>query len=974
MSTSWILPRRFGPRDGLILALLCAGAYAGNYLALPLFSGVDLLFGGIVVMFAVLRRSLAEALLVALVGSLHTVVIWGHPYALILFVAEAAFVHILLSRYPREIMLYDALFWLVLGVPVVLVFYGVAMGMDPWGIALIALKQPVNGIFNAAIASLIHHLLLLRGHGEAVHEQRRARLAELGAPLLLMFAMVPTLLIVSLETQLLQRYQLEQVDERLESVGKYLKHPDTAPAPSPAAVQRMYEGAISIGFDPFMLAVVDGSGEPVVQAPSSWLAGRTAVRPATDRTVQRYDPAIGAVMKQARDSYYTREVTTMSRRGGGDHTLVVGIPAAAYVDRLRGMQLAGLALACVVGAIGVAGAAVVAGRSARLLHPLMVQLQRLPAAVRAGEPLVWPRYPVFELAELADGARAMETELTTQIRNLAESEARYRAITANLPGGVFRRVLDPDGTLRFTYLSPNYEHVFGIDVQQALEDSRTMLDVVHPDDRPAYRVALERSARELAPLDVTFRIRLPDGGIRWVRSIGQPRAGDDGSVVWDGIAIDETGRKEVEGELEYLARHDSLTGLYNRDEILRLLADQLGRTSELAVLYVDLDGLKAINDSLGHATGDRVIREAATRIRGAVRDGDPVGRFGGDEFVIVATGIRDAAGAATLAERVLAGMEPPVDLSGQRVGLAASIGILLQPEPGDDPSECLRRADVALYAAKHEARGGWYFYATDMDDERDRRTTLVRDLRTALREDQLYLEYQPKIALASGRVDGVEALVRWRHPEEGVIPPAWFVPLAEQSGLIDALGDQVLVRACADLAAWQARFPEEAPRHVSVNVSGRQLATDALWDSVWRALGESGLPPEALELEVTESVFYDARADVLERLSAAGVSLTIDDYGKGYSTLFVLRDSPTRVVKIDRSFVGRALTSAADRAIIESTIGLAHALGKTVVAEGVETAEQLEVLRGMACDMAQGFYLARPMPAADVPATCRRRW
>lgn len=430
------------------------------------------------------------------------------------------------------------------------------------------------------------------------------------------------------------------------------------------------------------------------------------------------------------------------------------------------------------------------------------------------------------------------------------------------------------------------------------------------------------------------------------------------------------------GPLEYLACYDSLTGLLNREEIVRQLSHAIKQPDgpPVAVLYIDLDRIKWVNDTMGHAAGDEAIREGARRIQTAVRGADRVGRHGGDEFVVLAPGIRNKDDAAKAARRILEHLGTEWTLAERTVHLSATIGIFLGAERLGSAEECLRRADVALYHGKQTRRGTWWFYAEAMDVEQRRHIDLVGDLRRALADEALAVEYQPKIELATGRMVGVEALVRWQHPTEGWVPPDWFVHLAEEANLIDRLGDQVLRRACADLAAWQAQDPGRAPQHVAVNVSGRQLAGDALCASVWGALNAHGLDVDALELEITEHVFYAAKAQVLERLSASGIRLSIDDYGKGYSSLLVLRDAPAKVVKVDRSFVSQAERSESDRIIVEHAIQLAHSLGRTVVAEGVETAEQLAMLRRMHCDVAQGYYLARPMAADAIPAVWHRQW
>lgn len=972
-----IIPQHFGRRDALTLGLLCAAAYAGNLAAVPLFTGVDLLFGGVAVMFTVLRRSLAEAILVAGVGSLHTLVLWGHPYALIIFVAEACWVHLLYARWKREITLHDAAFWVIVGVPLVWIFYRLVMGMDPIGAGLIALKQPVNGLLYTAIASILHHLMLLRESRIPLH-RRRLRFADVLAPVLLVFMLLPMLAIVSLYTRVEREQALTRTANELHAAVRYLNPYETARSGLQGAVEQWRDRLRPLAVEDVAIALVRADGTSVAESPEGWLSTRPGASELALGLVKRHADT-KAVMTRERGAYLVHSVTDPQGPGASDFDLILGVQAAPYVDQLRSLQLAALGFAALIAAGGVAGSSVVARRTGRLLDPIIARLRAVPANIHEERHSGWVQSPIKELAALTEGIADMEEQLARQVHALAENEQRFRAIASNLPGGVYQRRMEPDGHIRFSYLSPYYEQVFGIDTDRARYEPEIIMELIHPEDRADYHAALGRSARSLTALDFAFRLQDANGEIRWIRSLGQPRREKDGAIVWDGIAIDETARKKAEAELEFLARYDSLTGLLNREEILRQLSVLLREQVEhapVSVLYVDLDRIKPINDTMGHAAGDEVIRAAAQRIQSAVRDIDHVGRYGGDEFVILAAGSRDDTAAGIIATRVLQKLRGTLQVDERDIELSATIGILARPDRLDDPAECLRKADVALYQGKRENRGTWYFYSPDLDADQRWRINLLDDLRDALEspDDQLFLEYHPKVKLATGYVTGVEALVRWQHPTEGRIPPDWFVPLAEESELIDVLGDWVLRRACADLSAWRSLDPDAAPCHVSVNISGRQLKGETLWDSVWNALSDNGLGPETLELEITENVFYSARAQTLERLSNAGVCLAIDDFGKGYSSLFVLRDSPARVVKIDRSFVSGTQTSEADRAIVEHTIRLAHELGRYVVAEGVETAEQLDMLRRMECDMAQGFYLARPMSAEKIPEIWRHRW
>jgi diguanylate cyclase len=416
------------------------------------------------------------------------------------------------------------------------------------------------------------------------------------------------------------------------------------------------------------------------------------------------------------------------------------------------------------------------------------------------------------------------------------------------------------------------------------------------------------------------------------------------------------------------ALHDALTGLPNRD----LFADRLGqalRTADrelqpAALLLLDLDRFKDVNDTLGHHHGDQLLCEVGARLQGALRQVDTVARLGGDEFAVLIPGA-GAEGAAAVAGKLRTALQSPLTLDGVMLDVDASIGIAVYPDHGDDTTELLRHADVAMYAAKH-AHAGFMVYDPTVDQHSPRRLALLGGLRRALERDELLLHYQPKADVQSGRVLGAEALVRWRHPEHGLLGPNEFIPLAERTGLIHPLTRWVLEAALRQAAAWH-----RAGHHLSmaVNVSTRCLLDHAFPDEVAERLRAWEVPAGSLVLEVTESaVMADpARAlDVLGRLHDMGVRLALDDFGTGYSSMAYLKALPVDELKVDRSFVGEMVTSPSDTMIVRSTIDLGHNLGLRVVAEGVESQDAWRQLEALGCDTAQGYYLGRPMPAADL--------
>ncbi|MDA8129483.1 MAG: EAL domain-containing protein [Betaproteobacteria bacterium] len=443
---------------------------------------------------------------------------------------------------------------------------------------------------------------------------------------------------------------------------------------------------------------------------------------------------------------------------------------------------------------------------------------------------------------------------------------------------------------------------------------------------------------------------------------------DAGAIAnYIGVFSDITSIKEARDRVEYTAHHDALTGLPNRllfrDRLEQALVLSRRSGSGVAVLFLDLDRFKVINDTLGHEAGDLLLREVAQRLTGCLRGEDTVARMGGDEFVVIQKGVAQPEDAALLATRMLTEISRPFSLGGHEIVTGLSIGISLYPEDGEDVSTLLKNADAAMYRAKDKGRNGYQFYSNEMTAAGMEHLELESDLRQALVRGELEVYYQPQIDLASGRIVGAEALARWHHPTRGMILPSVFIPLAEESGMIGPIGEWVLINACTDARAWQtAGLPGV---RMAVNISGRQIGIDHTVEKVSAALKTSGLAPQFLEIEVTESVvMQDAtRAiSVLNTLKDMGVTLAIDDFGTGYSSLSYLKHFPLNKLKIDKSFVDGMVDNPDDAAIVMAIIAMAKSLRHTVIAEGVETEAQVERLREYGCDEIQGFFYSPPLP------------
>ncbi|RAU22621.1 two-component system response regulator [Paramagnetospirillum kuznetsovii] len=463
-----------------------------------------------------------------------------------------------------------------------------------------------------------------------------------------------------------------------------------------------------------------------------------------------------------------------------------------------------------------------------------------------------------------------------------------------------------------------------------------------------------------------------DGQLFWEYATLSPLE-DGNGVITNFVAVKEdiTARRSYEERLLRQANYDDLTGLPNRllmlDRLEQGLAVAHRRETMTALIYIDLDRFKNVNDLLGHAAGDQLLKDAAARLTECVREGDTLARMGGDEFVIILPGVEDGVSVQKVADRVVDTFTPPFGIAGQDHFVSASIGIGIFPADGNEGQVLLRNAELSMYKAKEQGRGRYQFFTREINEKAQARLAMESQLRGAAGRGELRLDYQPLYDLRTDCPVGMEALVRWRRPPDLIIPPGSFIPLAEEVGLIGEIGDWVITTACQESAHLFSRHPKGF--RVAINVSPRQLRGGAFGDWVCRQLTEAKLSPEQLELEITESVLMDDSPEVgetLRQLCDLGVRLSIDDFGTGYSSLGYLQRYPFDTLKIDRSFVVGAVRDPNAARLVETIVTMAHGLGLETVAEGVETAEQLDFLRACDCDIVQGFLLGRPMSLTDL--------
>ncbi len=555
---------------------------------------------------------------------------------------------------------------------------------------------------------------------------------------------------------------------------------------------------------------------------------------------------------------------------------------------------------------------------------------------------------------------------------LRESEERYAIATRGTNDGLWDWDLRHDRI----FFSVRWREMLGWSEEDVSERPADWFALIHPDDAERVETALlEHRDSGYDHIELEYQIRAADGTYHWVLTRGMLlRAGDGTPIRMAGSQTDISARKQTESQLLHDALHDALTGLSNRslfmDRLDHVLAKARRRPEGLfAVLFLDLDRFKVINDSLGHLLGDRLLVEFGRRLLEAIRPGDTVARLGGDEFAILLEDLRESGEAAEVAERIQKDLAIPFTLDGQDVYTTTSIGIAFGVPSYDRPEQLLRDADTAMYRAKVTGKARHEVFDADMHADVLTQLQLETDLRRAVDAEQFLLHYQPILSLTTGRIVGFEALMRWEHPQRGLVSPGDFIPLAEETGLIVPIGWWVLEAAARQMKEWQQRFPASRHLSVSVNLSARLFRREDLHDRVMEILRASGLAPESLRLEITESAlmdYVDGSVHMLDALRREGIDVQIDDFGTGYSSLNYLHRFNISALKIDRSFISRLGVVGENSEIARTIITLARNLGIKVVAEGVETREQLHHLKALGCDYGQGFLLSAPLTPGRV--------
>jgi len=634
------------------------------------------------------------------------------------------------------------------------------------------------------------------------------------------------------------------------------------------------------------------------------------------------------------------------------------------------------------------------------LHPLLRrQLQRIGLGSNRSpaDPADWAALlravaRTYERFEVAVGSNRRSQRLAADA--LAQANDRLRAERDTLESRVLERTAQLEqsradlleaqqlaGLGSWSYrigadcidVSTQLAELLGLSGDEPCSTLDSLLAHVVDEDRPTARRRLKLALRAPSRLSGELRLRDARGETRWFSCTIASQADAQGRVRRvRGAMLDITPRRLAEERVQRLAYQDDLTGLPNRAAFMQDIAQAVQharlRGSRFALLFLDLDGFKEINDSLGHGAGDDLLQQVAQRIRGCLRQADRLARFGGDEFLVLIDPVRRQRDVVAVTRKILKAVATPLQLQGLMATVSASIGIAMYPDDGEDPQRLLKNADAAMYQAKENGRNAMHFYAPKINESLLEKLALINDLRAAVADGAIEVHYQPIVDGADGHVLGVEALARWNHPAHGPVPPSRFIPLAEETGLIGALSGIVLARACQQVVAWDAagglRHTLGTP-YLSVNVSPVQLRDDAFVHELRTLLATTGLAAGRLQLELTEGTVMEdpARAaTVLDTLSAMGVRIALDDFGTGHSSLAYLRRFPIDCIKIDRAFVSDLGRTARHEPIVPAILAIAHSLGATVVAEGVETRAQRRALLAMGCRAMQGYLFSRPLP------------
>ncbi len=1000
------------PRAWLALALLLAAGPLLNLVPIEIPLVFFYVLGSIPAILAFRLFGTAAGICCALLSGFALFFQVGHPYTMLWFSAEIAFLAAAEKFWhSRNLILNDALYWALIGAPfTVLVFTLIGAEFDV-GLA-IATKSCVNGIANTTVAWLLLQMLPLKRILLGTRHTEPVSLNHLLFSFMLAFLLIPGLFMTAthLKSTLAQTEHLitESLHEKATDLtaslplwgsGQLL---NTAESERETVRERLrQEWQRSAGNNNWKLILAE-NGRVLLSTDEQWAEG-TNFTPGQNADMIAKGPWL-----HHRIPHFEKFITIAERWRQSSFMLIrpvelvpgwilaVERPVAPYLADFRWSAIRMFLALTALTYLALLPAWLLTRSISTPINQLTRNTEGLTEHPHAGEENVtWPETRIVEMARLTRNFRSMfealqekflllqqsrrtlekrveerTSELSRTNEALLKSEKRYQALTESSPVGIFHT--DSQGQCR--YVNQRWCEITGMEAENAL--GLGWIQTLHPEDRTEVMNQWQQAVRNKDSMQMEYRVQKRDGRTVWVFALASPQGEtsfEEGGYIGtltdisDRVAA-ENRLRENQNRLNQLAYHDILTDLPNRllfqDRLEHALTKARRAGQRVALLFLDLDRFKNINDSLGHEWGDNLLCEVADRLRNCVRESDTVARLGGDEFMVILERVENLKQVAAVAQKILTRLTMPVEMQSYSLYATASIGISLFPNDGTDVESLMKCSDAAMYRAKELGRNNYQFYTADMNARAHELLLLETSLRQALERDQLVLHYQPQYDLNDMRLVGFEALVRWRHPEHGMISPADFIPLAEETGLIVPIGEWVLRTACEQNRAWQKQGL--LPVRMAVNISARQFRQSGLIQQVSQTLHETGLDARWLELELTESMIMGNTENAIrtmQALNTMGVELAIDDFGSGYSSLAYLKRFPISKLKIDQSFVRDVMVDANDATIAASVIALAKSMQLEVIAEGIEDADQLAFLQKKGCHQGQGYLFSPPLPA-----------
>lgn len=965
-------------RSAIMLAVLIIAGFAGNYFSMPFYFGVHFLFGSVAVLITVRLYGTVWGVLTAFITGSYTYVLWHHPYSIIIFTCEALVVGLFLRRKNESMILFDSVYWLLIGMPLGWLFHYYILNMTATATLLIVLKQGVNGVFNALLATLITFYLPVRKWTGGSASYESVTLLQTLFNLLMAFVLLTGLLFMikdnlwvknEMESDIkseiaaesarivdnLTSWHLEHM-ESLKGLGRLAAKSDMKPSARLQLATEAFKEALP---DFVRIHVDNAAGIAVTFAPAIDENGKPAI--GLDFSDRPYYKKLKSTLRPVMSDMF------MGRVGVPAPVVTMGVPVTSK-NRFNGYVIGSLNLGYIEKLLiqgtecGAMEATVIDGQGQVIAstHEDLTPMKKYDRRQRG------------EVRQLGDGVYQWlprpERNMPEAVRWQKSFYVRETPVNAILPWTLVMEVsVAPYQSELQRHNIQSLSGMLAVTLLALLSAGFVSRRLAKPMDSLA-RVTtnlpgkiLERQSVDWPYNSITEMASLVSNFKNMAATLQQ-----NFTALWE----EKEHAQQLLGQMKHQAYHDPLTDLPNRmlfnDRLTMAMANARRNREMLAVLFFDLDQFKTVNDTLGHAAGDLLLQEVAGRLAACLRERDTIARMGGDEFTMLLPQVAREASAVKVARKVLDVLQQPWIINGHEFHITASIGIAIYPNDGDDAETLMKHADIAMYRAKEQGRNNYQLYTPAMNARIIERQSMENALRHALERGEFTVFYQPQVNTGAGKITGAEALVRWQRPERGLVCPDQFIPLAEETGLIGPLGEWVLRTACAQNKAWQeAGLP---PVRVTVNISAHQFRQLNLVETVARVLKETGLAPRRLELEITESAAMkdvEFTITVLRKLSAMGVQLAIDDFGTGYSSLNYLKRFPIHTLKIDRLFVRDITNDPEDAALVDTIIVLGQKLKLKVIAEGVETEEQMAFLKERRCEEMQGYLFSKPVPAGE---------